>query len=188
MLDGKLVVGLTGMPGSGKSLVSQVGMERGYGVVTMGDIVREEAERLCLEMNGENIGRIMMDLRRLEGNSVIARRTIPRISKVNKQKIVVDGIRSLDEVEEFKRHFQKFSLIAIHASPETRFKRLYTRRRSDDAERWHLFQERDTRELSVGVGNALGMAQYIIMNEESADVARAKIKQILLKVEEEWTK
>ena len=188
MVDGKLVVGSTGMPGSGKSLVSQVAMERGFGVVAMGNIVREEAERLCLEPNADNIGRIMMDLRRQEGNSVIARRTIPRISSADKSKVVVDGIRSLDEVVEFKRHFQKFSLIAIHASPETRFKRLYARRRSDDAGRWQLFQERDTRELSVGLGNALAIAQHIIMNEESADVARVKIKQILLKVEKEWMK
>jgi dephospho-CoA kinase len=130
----------------------------------------------------------MIDLRRQEGNSAIARRTIPRISSVDKSKVVVDGIRSLDEVVEFKRHFQKFSLIAIHASPETRFKRLYARRRSDDAGRWQLFQERDTRELSVGLGNTLAMAQHIIMNEESADVARVKIKQILLKVEKEWMK
>ncbi len=186
MVEQKLVVGSTGMPGSGKSLFSQVAMERGFGVVMMGDIVREEARRLCLEPNAENIAKIMIDLRRQEGNSVIARRTIPRISLVDKPKVVADGIRSLDEVKEFENHFQKFNLIAIHASPETRFKRLYARRRSDDARRWRLFQERDTRELNVGLGNVLAMSQHIIMNEESADVARVKIRQILLKVEKEW--
>ena len=40
----KIVVGLTGMPGSGKSLVVSVARLEGYDVVVMGDIVRQETK------------------------------------------------------------------------------------------------------------------------------------------------
>jgi len=100
----------------------------------------------------------------------------------------VDGIRSPSEVEEFKKHFSKFSLIAIQSSPETRFKRLYHRQRSDDPENWEIFHERDKRELSVGLDNAIAMAEYLIVNEEEREVVKEKIRKVLRKVEEKWMK
>lgn len=100
----------------------------------------------------------------------------------------MDGIRSLDEVEEFKKRFPKSSLIAICASPETRFQRLYRRRRSDDATAWDAFHERDMRELSVGLGNAIAMAEYTLVNEEALDVVKNRVEHVLGKVEEKWKK
>jgi len=184
----KFVVGLAGMPGTGKSVVVAVAKGSGYGVVVMGDAVREEAERRGLMPNPENLGRIMLELRQKEGNNVIARRCIPKIEKTKEQKVVVDGIRSLAEVEEFKKHFPKFTLIAIHSSPETRFKRLYHRQRSDDPDDWEIFHNRDMRELSVGLGEAIATAEYLIVNEEKLEVVKEKVKEVLGKVEKKWTK
>ena len=39
----RLIVCLTGMPGAGKSTVAIVLKEKGFSVIIMGDIVREEA-------------------------------------------------------------------------------------------------------------------------------------------------
>jgi dephospho-CoA kinase len=184
----KLVVGITGMPGSGKSLAVRVAKEKGYDVVVMGDVIREEAEKRSLEPNPKNIGKIMLELRYMEGTNVIAQRCIPKIEKTRRQKVIVDGIRSLKEVAEFRENFPKFSLIAIHCCPETRFKRLYKRRRSDDAANRDAFNERDMRELSVGLGSAIALAEHVIINEEPAGVVKDKIKKVLEKVEKKWTK
>jgi dephospho-CoA kinase len=184
----RLVLGLVGMAGAGKSVVVEVAKESGYGVVVMGDVVREEAGRRGLMPSPENLGKIMLDLRQKEGNSIIAKRSIPKIEKAKEQKVIVDGIRSLSEVEEFKKHFPKFTLIAIQSSPETRFKRLYRRQRSDDPKNWKIFHERDTRELSVGLGEAITMAEYKIVNEGEKAVVKEKVKEILKKVEEKWMK
>jgi dephospho-CoA kinase len=184
----KLVLGLAGMPGAGKSAVVGVARVSGYGVVIMGDVVREEAKRKGMKPTPENLGKIMLELRQMEGNSVIAKRCLPKIENTKEQKIIVDGIRSLSEVEEFKKHFPKFNLIAIQASPETRFKRLHRRQRSDDPASWQIFNERDKRELSVGLGEAIAKAEYTIMNEEDLGSVKRKIKEVLRKVEEKWTK
>jgi dephospho-CoA kinase len=183
----KLVIGIAGMPGAGKSIVVNTAKENSYSVVVMGNVVREETARRGLEPSPENIGRIMLELRDKEGDSVIAKRCIPKIDKAKETKVLVDGVRSLSEVEEFKKHYPKFTLIAVHASPETRFQRLYHRRRSDDSADWKVFHERDMRELSVGLGNAISMAEHIIINEETLDIAKTKAKEVLRKVEEKWT-
>jgi len=182
-MDDKIVICLAGMPGSGKSIIVKVAKECGYNVVVMGDMIREEAERRRLEPNPENLGKIMLELRQKEGPAVIAKRCMPKIKQAIRDRVIIDGIRSLDEIEEFKRHFPKFSLIAVHSSPETRFRRLYRRRRSDDPESWGIFRERDMRELSVGLGNVIAMAEYIIVNEEELEALKEKIREILRRVE-----
>jgi len=184
----KLVVGLVGMPGSGKSLVVETAQQEGYTVVVMGDVIRDETQKRGLELNPKNIGKVMLALRKTGGNNIIAKKCIPKIMQTESNKVIVDGLRSLHEADAFKTHFPKFSLVAVHASPETRFNRLYRRRRSDDPDGWELFHERDTRELSVGLGDAITMAEYLIINENNRDNTRAIVKETLHRVEEKWKK
>ncbi len=188
MIGEKLVVGLAGMPGAGKSVVVNVAKEKGYGVVVMGDEVREEARKRGLEPTPENIGRLMLELRRVDGEAAIAKRCIPKIRIEAESKVIVDGIRSLAEVEEFRKNFRNFALVAVHSSPETRFKRLYHRQRSDDPKDWEIFHERDMRELTVGLGSAIAMADYMIINEESLDEVKRKVRQVLERIEAKWMK
>jgi dephospho-CoA kinase len=187
-MSDKLVMALAGMPGSGKSVVVNVAKENGYSIIVMGDEVRSEAKKRGLQPTPKNLGKIMLELRQLEGEAAIAKRCIPKIERQEKHKILVDGIRSLNEVKEFKKHFPKFTLIAIQSSPETRFKRLYRRQRSDDPKNWKIFHERDKRELSVGLGEAITMAEYKIVNEGEKAIVKEKVKEILKKVEEKWMK
>ncbi|MCX8153113.1 MAG: AAA family ATPase [Candidatus Bathyarchaeota archaeon] len=184
----KIVVGLTGMPGAGKSLVVDTARALGYAVVVMGDVVREETRLLGLPLTPENVGKVMLELRERGGPSVIADKCIPKIEQQRSSKVIIDGIRSLSEVNTFKAHFAKFSLIAVHASPETRFTRLFNRRRSDDPNGWAAFHERDMRELGVGLGSAIAMAEHIIVNEAKKEETIAKITETLRMIEEKWKK
>ena len=178
----KVVIGVAGMPGAGKSVLEEVAQKMGYAIVVMGDEIREEAKRRKLEPTPENLGKIMLMLRKEEGADVVARRCIPKVKNAKENVVVVDGIRSLEEANEFRRHFQNFTLVAIHASPETRFQRLFQRKRSDDPEGWETFMERDLRELSVGLGNAIATADYMVVNEGTRDQLRKKVREVLKRV------
>ena len=134
----KVVVGIAGMPGAGKGVFRRTVQRIGYPVVVMGNEVREEVKRRNLKPTPENLGKIMLQLRESEGPAAVAKRCIPKLKRAKEGIVVIDGIRSLHEVEEFKKQFQNFTLIAIHASPKTRFQRLFRRRRSDDPKSWGL--------------------------------------------------
>lgn len=186
MVSDKLVIGLAGMPGSGKSLVLNTALESGYTIVVMGDIIREETTKRGLEPNPANMGQVMLKLREEEGKGVVAKACIPRIDNAKGQKVFVDGLRSLEEAEEFKKNFPSFTLMAIHSSPETRFGRLLRRKRSDDPADWKTFHERDSRELGVGLGNTIAMAEHIIVNEQDINTTRKSIRETFRKVEAKW--
>ncbi|MBE0512452.1 flagellar hook-basal body complex protein FliE [Candidatus Bathyarchaeota archaeon] len=182
-----MVLGVAGMPGAGKGTVREVIQKMGYPVVVMGDEIREEAKRRNLKPTPENLGMIMLKLREEEGPAAVAKRCIPKMEKV-KEKVVVEGIRSLHEVDEFKKHFPNFTLVAIHASPETRFRRLFQRKRSDDPKGWETFMERDLRELSVGIGAAIATADQMIVNEGSKAQLKRKTREVLKEVLGKWMK
>jgi dephospho-CoA kinase len=188
MRSNKIVIGLTGMPGSGKSIVVEAAREFGYDIIIMGDVIREETAKCGLEPTPYNIGKVMLELRKKGGNGVIAEKCIPRIDQRNGLKIMIDGLRSYTEAEIFQKYYHNFILATVHSSPQTRFKRLSTRGRSDDPHNWEIFEERDKRELSVGIGNAIALSEYVIINENTMEELRKRTVNILNRAEERWNK
>ncbi len=184
----RIVVGVAGMPGAGKGTVRKIVQKMGYHVVVMGNEIREETKRRKLKPTPENLGMLMLKLREEEGPAVVAKRCVPIMKRAKEKVVVVEGIRSLHEVDEFKKHFPNFTLIAIHASPETRFRRLFQRKRSDDPKGWETFMERDLRELSVGIGAAIATADHMIVNEGTKAQLKRKTREVLKEVLEKWMK
>jgi dephospho-CoA kinase len=154
----------------------------------MGDVIRQETLKRELELTPDNVGKVMLQLRQEHGNYVIAELCVPRISNQDSHKVLVDGLRSLFEADIFSQNFQKFSLLAIHASPQIRFTRLANRRRSDDPTEWQVFHERDMRELNVGLGNVMVMSEQMVVNHNSIELCKAKVKESLTRIEEKWLK
>ncbi len=181
--DLKLIL-VTGMPGSGKSIVSGAARCLGLPVYVMGDVIREEARRRGLEPSGVNLGRIAVELRRDEGEDTVARRMLAKIwGEVEGGVAVVEGLRSLAEYDYFRLNAATW-LVAVHASPETRFARLSSRGRSDDPRSWEEFEERDRRELRMGIGSVIALAQSMLVNEGVskecfAEIAARELRRIL---------
>ncbi|MGD6852276.1 MAG: AAA family ATPase [Candidatus Bathyarchaeia archaeon] len=188
MNAGKLVVGLSGMPGSGKSLVVETAKAMGYDVVTMGDVVREQTRLRGLEPTPQNIGKVMLELRAEEGNFVIAKKCIPKIEEQTSNRVLVDGLRSLFEADIFREHFASFTLVSVHAPPQVRFERLKLRGRSDDPQTYDVFHERDKRELGVGLGNVIALSEKILVNDNSVEGFKALVKENFGRIEEKWLK
>jgi dephospho-CoA kinase len=172
------------MPGSGKSLVVEASRELGYDVVTMGDVIREETAKRGLEPSPSNVGKIMLELRKESGDGVVAEKCIPKVEKKTSKRIIVDGLRSYLEVDIFKKRLSNFILVTVHSSPQLRFERLSTRGRSDDPKTRSVFHERDMRELSVGIGNAIALAEHVIINDGTKEALNAKVAEVLKKAEE----
>ena len=175
----KKVIGIVGMPGAGKSIAREVVRGRGIPIVSMGDVVRGEAEARGIEKNWESLGRLMLKMREEGGHAIIAKKCLPKIKRMREGVVFIDGVRSLEEVEEFRRSYRNFYLIAIHASPRVRFRRLLDRGRADDPKDLKSFEDRDRRELRVGIGSVIAMADFMVVNEGSVEEARDRFKEVL---------
>jgi len=159
----KLIVCLTGMPGAGKSTIADGLKPKGYEIINMGNAVREEAKKRNLESTRENLGKLMLELREKNGPGAIAELVKSQIESSTSNVILIDGVRSNDEIEVLKK-FGTVKLLAVHASTDTRFDFLQKRGRSDDPQTKEHFEERDNRELGVGISNSIALSDYAISN------------------------
>ena len=182
------MLGLAGMPGSGKSLVVEAAKELGYAIVVMGDVIREETSKRGLELTPQNVGKVMLELRAEGGNTVVAKKCIPKIEAQTSSKVLVDGLRSLYEVDEFKAHFAKFTVVAVHASPETGLTALSSRKRSDDPWAGRFFMNGTCGSSALGLGNVIAMAEEMIVNDNSVEEVKGKVVEALGRIEEKWLK
>jgi len=165
------------MPGSGKTTISEFVKEMKIPVIAMGDVVREEAKVRGMEPTPKNLGKLMIEMRKKMGANIIAKKCVEKIKELNSKIILVEGVRSLEEIEEFKK-IGDVKVIAVHSSPKTRYERLFRRGRCDDPKSWEEFKERDLRELDIGIGKVISLADEIIINEGTIE----DLKETTLKV------
>jgi dephospho-CoA kinase len=177
------VIAVCGMPGSGKEEFVQVAKSQGLYIVRMGDVVREEVKGRNLELTDQNVGQIANSERKTHGLGVWAERTIPRIKG---DFILIDGIRGDDEIHVFRSALKAdFILVGIQSSKEVRFERTKKRARSDAPVSWEDFCERENREISWGIENAMAQCEHIIVNEGTLEEFQDKIRDFLKKVKED---
>lgn len=177
----KKVIAISGMPGAGKGVASAAAKQLGFDVLVLGDVIREETQRRGLDPTPQNIGAVMLQVRELEGSAAVAKRLLSKIEQCQSNVVIVEGVRSLQELTELKSKFEVITLV-IHASPKTRFQRLLSRGRSDDPKTWDTFYERDNRELTVGLGPVIALADHLAVNENSITELQSTVKGILNKL------
>ena len=152
------------MPGSGKSTIVSELKARGLESLNLGDGVRDEAKKRNLEPTGENLGRLMLELRDKNGPGAVANLLTEKIKNSQSEVIIIDGVRSTAEIEVLK-NVGSVKLLSIEASAETRYKFLGARGRSDDPATREKFEERDKREIGVGIGKSIEIADETISND-----------------------
>jgi len=159
------VIGVVGLPASGKGEFSKIAAKRGVPVIVMGDMIRHAVRKGCLDPTDSNLGAMANRLRAERGMDAIAHLCIPEIQRQTAPLVLVDGIRGDAEVATFRRIFPGFILISIDSSFETRLARIKERGRSDDFESADELRSRDLRELDWGLGFALKDADMHLSNE-----------------------
>ncbi len=173
----RMIILLTGMPGSGKEEFIKVAEDMGIYVIRMGDVVRDFVRSLSLPLNDNNVGRIANSEREKNGMDIWARRTLERIGTGN---YIIDGVRNWEEVEFFKKYFgENMKIVAILSSPDTRFKRLLKRGRMDDPKSFEEFLKRDNREMGWGLAKVIANADFFIVNESSLEDFKESVRNLL---------
>jgi len=177
------IIAFTGMPFSGKTEAINVVKKMNIPIIRMGDIVWEEVESKGLELNENNVGYVANEMRKKKGKEIWAKKTIKKIKSKNLiDTIIIDGVRSLEEVKYFKKILgDNFILISIDASDRLRYKRALMRNRKDDSKSIKSIIERDQREINWGLKSLIKSADISILNDSSKIELHKKIKKIIEK-------
>ena len=164
----RLVI-IAGMPGAGKSIIATAFREMDFPIIVMGDIIREETQKRGLAATPANTKKVMLELRERDGLGAVAKCCLEELEKITSDIIVIEGCRSIAEIDVFDDYATGVTIVCVHSSPSIRFARLQDRGRDDDPLDWTTFRERDLREISVGLGGVIALADWMLINEGSVD-------------------
>lgn len=175
------ILGFTGMPWSGKSEAVAIAKKKGIPVFRMGDFVWDEVRKRKLTLNSDNVGIVAHEMREKYGNTIWAKKTVNAINNMTRSRtIVIDGIRSIDEVQYFRSHLSdSFRLIAITAPDTIRHERAKLRKRADDSINEIDILKRDEREKQWGITQVIQSADVKIDNTTSLNSFSEKVSVLL---------
>lgn len=162
------VVAIVGMTGSGKSEVARIFERHGFAKIRFGDITDAEVKRRGLELNEDNERRIREALREEHGMDAYAKLNLPRIDAARQNSdVVVDGLYSWQEYTLLRdRYDEDFGVVAVYASPKTRYERL-AERASRGLSREEAVRRDITEIENINKGGPIAMADFTIVNESS---------------------
>ncbi len=188
-----MIIGVVGKIAAGKTTVAKFFEERGFCRVSCSDPlidllthnvsdyswIPELPERA--EPTRDKLIEFGKYLKDKYGGDILIRLAVDK--KRNCKNIVIDGVRSREEIEAVKRLGGK--VIYVEARPEIRFERLMRRKASKDRtiKSFEDFRAMDDAEEKLYHTSELkGLADYIIVNEGTLEELRRKVEGIITEV------
>ncbi|MFH1820374.1 MAG: AAA family ATPase [Candidatus Nealsonbacteria bacterium] len=182
------IICVVGMPGSGKSLVSDALVEQGFAYLRFGQITLDKVKEQGLETTEENERKIREGLRKEHGMSAFAKLNIPKIDQLLQDSdVVVDGLYSWSEYKVFKEKYKDRMFVwAVFAPPSQRYERLENRSvEGDTQQRFRSFTKkeslaRDYAEIeNIEKGGPIAMADTTFLNTGTKEQLKENIDQAL---------
>lgn len=177
------LVALVGMTGAGKSEVSGLLKRKGFIPIRFGDATDEEIKKRGLKLNEANERLVREELREKYGMAAYAVINLPRIDKaLKKGDVAIDGLYSWEEYNTLKdKYGEELIILAVWASPQTRYKRLALRSRrplnTTEA------AGRDKSEIeNLNKGGPIALADYTINNQGSLEKLTEQVDEFLARL------
>lgn len=174
------IIAIVGMCGSGKSIASDILVEKGFQKVYFGGVTMDKLKEKNLEITPENEKEMREKLREDLGMAAFAKILLPKIQElVRDNDVVLDGLYSWDEYQFLEKELGKaMKTIAIVTDKKLRYKRLSEReiRPLTKSEA----KERDLAEIdNIAKAPPIAYADYFILNNGSLEDYRKRLEEIL---------
>src|SRR3989344_967225 len=179
------IVGITGAFGSGKSTAADLLKSLGFRKIILSSFLENEArKRGVKKITREILQDIGNEWREKYGKGILAKKALELLGEEGSKKAVIDGIRNLGEVEEFRNN-SRFILVAIVANRQIRFERVKSIKRREKLT-WDIFEKLDKRDLGIGekqtglqVAFCIASADVFIDSNGSIEDFKSKLEYFL---------
>ena len=180
-MDKNVILAVVGLPGSGKTeVVNYLVNKTGWSKVYFGDATFEEMKKMSLEINEINERKTREEIRKKLGMAAYAILNLPKIKElIHKTSVIVESLYSWEEYLEMQKNFgDKFKVLAVYASPETRIERLANRPvrplTRDDV------ISRDRAQIeNLHQAGPIAVSDFTIINEDDKDYLYVAVDRVL---------
>jgi dCMP deaminase len=128
-----MIIGLTSFLASGKDTVGEMLVKREFERFSCSDHLREIAKKEGKELTRDNLVKIGNDLRKKHGSDILAEILVEKIKEKGEEKnFVIESIRTVGEIETFRKKLDNFTLVFIDTNSKTRYERAKKRLREKE--------------------------------------------------------
>lgn len=179
-----MLICLTGLPGSGKSISANIFKAHGFKIIEMSSFIRQMMKKQKIAITNKNLRNFSARMRKKYGKTIVAKLTAEKIESLLKKsaeknrKIVINGVRSMQEIRYFKKEFEKIYIIAIISNEKTRYARIVKRARQDDIKSYNDFLWREKKEISWGLKQVIRNADILIFNNSTKQELKRNINSL----------
>jgi dephospho-CoA kinase len=180
-----IIIGITGTLGAGKGTIVEYLLEqKNFAHYSVRAYLTEEIERRGLPVNRDSMVIVANDLRATHSPDYIVGQLYQQAVMGGKH-CVIESIRTPGEVE-LLRSKENFCLLAVDASPESRYQRITARGSSTDHVSFETFLDNEKREMDStdpnkqNIRKCIEMADYRLLNDGSVEELCERVEQILL--------
>lgn len=122
------LVAIVGLPGAGKSQVTEVFEQKGYCRVYFGALTLEKLQAEGKEVNEANERTMRESLRKEYGMEAYAALNLSKIDQARQNgDVIIDGLYSWEEYTFLKDIYPTLAVVAVYAPPKLRYSRLAER-------------------------------------------------------------
>lgn len=180
------------MTGSGKSVIADYLIDKGWGFARFGQIVLDEVKKRGLEPTEQNEKPIREQMRHEHGMAAMATLNIPKFDNILQTKnLVADGLYSWSEYKKLKDYYkERLIVIAVYAPPQLRYDRLAQRElKTEDTDLRNRpatadqAKARDYAEIeNIEKGGPIAMANFTILNTKDKNSIYEQLEEIINKI------
>ncbi len=179
-----LIIGITGTLGAGKgTIVKYLTETRGFSHYSVRAYITQEIEKRNMPVNRDSMVIVANDLRAKHSpDYIVGQLYLQALADGNN--CIIESIRTPGEID-LLRTKENFCLIAVDASPETRYERIISRASATDHISFETFLDNENREMDStdptkqNLRKCILQADYKIMNDGSVKDLQAEIDKVL---------
>jgi len=171
---------IVGMPGSGKTSVARHLEQKGWQVISFGEMTIREVKSRNLPVNEANERAVREEMRAIHGMDAYAKLWLPKIMEsLSVGPLVIDGLYSWAEYRFLRQHFgDRMKVMAIFTTRSLRYARLW--QRTDRPLSTEEAEQRDIAEIeNVEKAGPIAIADYTILNDGPKDDLLLAVDRLL---------
>ena len=176
----KTIIGLVGMPASGKSLVADyITKKHGTLHIKTHEFIWNFLKARGIKPDEDTSMMAALYIWAEYGDLPLADWVSKQIQKSKSKFIVIDSLRTTEEARIFKNKFKdNFHIVAVLARPQIRFDRQAKRARFGPLTKLEQ-RMRDREELRLGVGDLMASAEHYIDANPGVEKIKPRIDALL---------
>ncbi len=176
----KTIIGLAGMPASGKSLVAEYLTKKYKALhIRTHEFIWNFLKARGVKPDEDTSMMAALYIWAEYGDLPLADWVLRQIRASKSKLVVIDSLRTTEEARIFKNKFKgNFHIVAVLASPQVRFDRQAKRARFGPLTKLEL-RMRDREELRLGVGDLIASAEHYIDSNPGVEKIKPKIDELI---------